>query len=183
MPGRTPFGTSVVKRWPSSSLKRSCWPGLAPGGQIRVRGATMLRLCCCPRCCCPVEHTRAFVVPRARRRRFGAALSPGEAALSLETAILAARPRLPRRRGAVAGRPHSCGPKRGAQARGNCRWPLHQQRRRCDSFGPQRCPERPPRLHGRRQSPPRTPHAQNSPAASQRRRPQQTWPSVKSRCR
>ena len=42
MPGRTPFGTSVVKRWPSSSLNRSCWPGFAPGGQMSVRGATMV---------------------------------------------------------------------------------------------------------------------------------------------
>ena len=72
-------------------------------------------------------------VPRARRRRFGAALSPGEAALSLEMAILSSRPRRRRGRGPVAGRPHSCGTKQGAHARGNCRWPLHQQRRRCDS--------------------------------------------------
>ena len=52
MPGRTPFGTSVVKRWPSSSLNNSCWPGLAPGGQMSVRGGTMVA---------------------ARRRRLGAA--------------------------------------------------------------------------------------------------------------
>ena len=74
-----------------------------------------------------------FLVPRGRRRRFGAALSPGEAALSLEMAILSSRPRRRRRRGPVAGRPHSCGTKQGAHAGGNCRWPLHQQRRRCDS--------------------------------------------------
>ena len=134
MPGRTPFGTSVVNRWPSSSLNRSCWPGFAPGGQMRVRGATMVS-CFAVRyyCSSRLSPRECASVPRARRRRFGAALSPGEAALSLETAILSSRPTRRRRRGPVAGRPHSCGTKQGAHAGGNCRWPLHQQRRRCDS--------------------------------------------------
>ncbi len=133
MPGLTPFGTSVVKRWPSSSLKRSCWPGFAPGGQMRVRGATMVS-CFAVRCYCGTEeHVGARVGPARASTAFWAALSPGEAALSLEMAILSSRPRRRRRRGPVAGRPHSCGTKQGAHAGGNCRWPLHQQRRRCDS--------------------------------------------------
>ena len=186
MPGRTPFGTSVVNRWPSSSLNRSCWPGFAPGGQMRVRGATILRLFWCPvKLQQPWNPRERASVPRARRRRFGAALPPGEAALSLEMAILPSRPRRRRSRGPVAGRPHSCGTKQGAHARGNCRWPLHQQRRRCDSRA-SALSAAPNGLRASAATSEPTPDAQRPPTPRRRRRgaaQRQQWPSARSRCR
>ena len=131
MPGRTPFGTSVVKRWPSSSLKRSCWPGLPPAGRLRSGALPWLGVLGSgetsaavelPRLCCgPARASTAFWGSPLSRRG-GAELGDGHFVLATEASAGAPSPAVPRR-----------GTKQGAQARGNCRWPLHQQRRRCDS--------------------------------------------------